>query len=270
MRRIGKHKLYRGDCLKIMSKIPEHSVDMVLCDLPYGTTQHKWDAVIPFDALWEQYRRVVKSNGAIVLFAAQPFTSTLICSNLKAFKYQWVWHKNLGSNFANSKRQPMRYHEDIVVFYEKQCVYNGQRTQRVSLASERTCARPVTSKPKHGMHGSGLVDQATQYDPKSKGPESVLRFDGVPNAGGGKLHPTQKPVDLLEYLIRTYTNPGMTVLDNTAGSGSTLVACVNTGRVGIGIEKDPKYYDVMKTRVRAARRAQRTLKASKSVKKKKR
>lgn len=216
-----------------MHDIPDSSVDMVLCDLPYGTTRNKWDSVIPFDALWEQYRRICK--GAIVLTSAQPFTSALVMSNAKQFKYQWVWQKESGTGLLNAKKQPLRDHEDVLVFYEKQGVYNPQFT---------------AGKPYRCWKGS----ETTNYNPSGtvvtendgfRYPKTVLQF----NRDKRKEHPTQKPVALMEYLIRTYTNPGDTVLDNCMGSGTTGVACVNTGRKFIGIEQDYSYFKIASERI---------------------
>ena len=242
--------LMHGDCLDLMPHIPDGSVDMILCDLPYGTTACKWDTVIPFEPLWEQYKRLIKPNGAIVLFGSQPFTSALVMSNLKGFKYEWVWHKNEGSGFAASKHQPMRYHEAVIVFCEGKTFYNPQKTERNSEASKKACKKPIRSGAGKSEHVTGLASgEYRTYDSELKNPESVLRFNSVPNGGGGKLHPTQKPVALCEYLIRTYTNEGETVLDNCMGSGTTGVACLNTGRDFIGIEKDAGYFEIARNRI---------------------
>lgn len=243
-------RLIHGDCLDVMPTLPQGCVDLILCDLPYGTTSCGWDAVIPFDALWDCYRHVAKPNAAIVLFAAQPFSSALTTSNVAMFRYEWVWAKNHGSGFALARYQPMRHHEAILVFYETRPTYNPQRTRRQSTSSE--------DRMRYVFNGAGGGDHTPvaaierRYDPASKGPESVLSFTCVPNGGGGHLHPTQKPVALLEYLIRTYTNPFDTVLDNCMGSGSTGVACLNTGREFIGIEKDATYFSLAENRIREA------------------
>lgn len=225
---------------------------MILCDLPYGTTQAKWDSVIPFDKLWEQYNRVAKDTTPIVLFGAEPFSSHLRLSNLKNYKYDWIWDKPRGTGFLNSKRQPLRNHEYISVFYKKQCLYNPQKT------SGHT--RKVSHK-KEGLKTVELYNKAnkeTFYDSTERYPRSVLTFSS--DSQKSALHPTQKPVALLEYLIKTYTNEGMTVLDNTMGSGSTGVACINTNRKFIGIEKDEKYFNIAQNRIEETKKKkERTL-----------
>lgn len=240
MKRIGKHTLYRGDCLKVMSKIPDHSVDMVLCDLPYGTTQNKWDSVLPFDKLWTQYMRVLSPSGVIVLTSAQPFTATLVSSNLSGFRYQWVWEKPKATGHLNAKKRPLVAHEDICVFYGK--LYNPQKSE---------------GTPYKGSGGASKLDNYGSFSASREGsvdgtryPRSVLRFNHEPKP----VHPTQKPVDLFAYLIRTYTHAGMTVLDNTMGSGTTGVACEQEGRKFIGIEQDTKYFQIAKKRIREARK----------------
>jgi len=244
----------RGDCLKRMKEIEDHSVDLILCDLPYGTTACKWDTVIPFEPLWEQYRRITKLNAAIVLTAAQPFTSALVMSNTREFKYEWIWRKNMGSGFASAKYQPMRYHESILVFYRARPTYNPQKTQRLSEESTRRIATgPIRAGGENTSEHVNLKTIYAKYDPYLKGPETVLDFKSVPNGGGKKLHPTQKPVELMEYLIRTYTNEYDTVLDNCMGSGTTGVACVNTNRSFIGIEHDSEYYSLAVNRIRDAK-----------------
>lgn len=204
-------KLYKGNCLEVMPTIPDKSVDMILCDLPYGTTDCKWDIIIPFDSLWEQYNRVIKDNGAIVLFSAQPFTTKLIHSNLKNFKYCWYWLKNNATGFCFAKYQPMRKIEDVCVFYKKMPTYNPQGLIKVD--------NPKVKQRR--MKEDSVYDMSTLLKPhvsKYKNyPKHILEF----NQDKNRVHPTQKPVGLLEYLIRTYTNEGDTVLDNCMGSGST-------------------------------------------------
>lgn len=231
--------LMHGDCLEEMRSIPDGSVDMVLCDLPYGTTQNKWDAIIPFDQLWAQYRRVCR--GAIVLTAAQPFTSALVMSNPAMFKYQWVWEKSVATNFLNAKKQPLRNHEDVLVFYDSRPTYNPQM-----VPGERKTSRRIGTKTAN----YGKADKETFYDSTERYPLSVQRFGS--RIDGAALHPTQKPVALMEYLIRTYTDEGDTVLDNTMGSGTTGVACMNTGRQFIGIERDPDYFVIACERIYGA------------------
>jgi DNA modification methylase len=229
-------QLYNGDCLEIMPRLAPASIDMVLCDLPYGTTACKWDTVIPFDALWAQYNRL--NRGAVVLTAAQPFTSILVASNLSAFRYQWVWDKKIPSGMSYARFQPMRQHEDILVFCNAKVPYNPQMTKRdVAIKGGGMSKGETTNNQK-------LVPLKKTYELKN--PTTLLSFDKVRK---GSVHPTQKPVALMEYLILTYTNPGDTVLDNCMGSGTTCVACVNTGRNFIGIEKDPGYFAIARQRI---------------------
>ena len=232
--------LWQGDCLELMKNIPDGSVDMVLCDLPYGTTRNKWDSIIPLDSLWEQYKRVIKHNGAIVLFSAEPFTSLLITSNIQWFRYDLIWSKTQGSDFLNANRKPLRSHENICVFYKKQPTYNLQKTD----------GKPYKAKSGQTTSSNFGKFNGNHYTENKDGkrcPLSVLRFSGEHNRG--KQHPTQKPTDLLEWLINTYTNECETVLDNSMGSGSTGVACVNTNRNFIGIELDEGYFNIAKERI---------------------
>lgn len=232
--------LRRGDCLEMMKDIPNKSVDMILCDLPYGTTQCKWDTVIPFAALWEQYNRVIKDNAAICLFGAEPFSSALRMSNISHYKYDWVWDKVKGTGFLNAKKQPMRNHEIVSVFYNRQCTYNPQKTQ--GHAHKKSYRRKELQTAVYGQMNSDYTYESTERYPRSI---QVFSTD----TQNSSLHPTQKPVALLEYLIRTYTNEGEIVLDNCMGSGSTGVACVNTGRNFIGMELDEKYFAVAQERI---------------------
>lgn len=226
--KIGRGEFLRGDCFEHMANIPDGSVDMILCDLPYGTTQNKWDAVIPFYDLWREHWRIAKPGAAIVLTAAQPFTSALVMSQPQHFKYSWVWKKEAGTGLLNAKKQPLRDHEDVLVFYKSQPRYNPQwgigKPYRQTKGGETENYNP-----------SGKV--VTESDGR-RYPKTVLEFSRDRN----KLHPTQKPVALFEYLIRTYTDEGMTVLDNCAGSGTTAIAAENAGRNWICIERDPDYY----------------------------
>lgn len=231
------YTLYKGDCLEEMKKIPDGSVDMILCDLPYGTTQNKWDAVIPFDKLWAQYLRVAKPEAAIVLTAAQPFTSALVMSNPDEFKYQWVWQKEPTGNL-NAKRRPMPEHEDILVFGGG--VYNPQGV--VPTLRKRSASDNSKTTNYGEQKAQAYVQTVTGY------PTSILPFA----KDRDRLHPTQKPVALMQYLIQTYTNSGDVVLDNCMGSGATGVACANTDRKFIGIERDNKYFDIAKDRVEQA------------------
>ena len=233
------NKVHLGDCLELMKAIPSGSIDMVLCDLPYGTTQNKWDTIIPFDKLWEQYERIIKQNGAIVLTSQSPFDKVLACSNLKLFRYELIWRKSRPSGHLNANRMPLKAHENILVFYKKLPVYNKQMTK---------------GKPNHVKDGSirqtkatnnnyGSFENVAQKATDLKNPVSVLDFSQQdPNK---IIHPTQKPVALFEYLIKTYTNEGDVVLDNCAGSGTTAIACINTNRKYILMEKEEKYFDII-------------------------
>lgn len=235
-------RLLQGDCLELMKDIPDGSVDMILCDLPYGTTDCKWDTVIPFEPLWENYLRIIKANGAIVLFSAQPFTTSLIASNMKQYRYNWYWKKNNKTGGIFAKVQPMRCVEDICVFYRKTPTYNPQGIVKLE--------KPVISKARNMTVYRDKKNDSIQTH---KGyPHHLLEFSGAGTGKEKREHPTQKPVALLEYLVKTYTNPGETVLDNCMGSGSTGVACVNTGREFIGIEMDKKYFDIAKQRIETA------------------
>lgn len=220
------------DCITGMESIPDGSIDMILTDLPYGMTACKWDSIIPTDKLWAQYNRILKPNGAVLLFAVQPFTTTLINSNPKNYRYNWYWRKNNKTGAPFSKVQPMRCVEEILVFYRKAPTYNPQGIKKLKNPRiNKTRANGVYRQAKNES-----VQMFTNY------PDHLLEFKGVSATGESRIHPTQKPVALLEYLIRTYTNPGETVLDSCAGSGSTAVACINTGRNFIGFEKEEEYY----------------------------
>ena len=232
--------LHNGDCLEVMKSIPDGSVDCIITDPPYGTTACKWDSVIPLDAMWIELNRVIKTNGAIVLFGAEPFSSALRMSDIKRYKYDWVWEKEQGTGFARSKKQPLRKHENIMVFYSEPPFYDhiGEPLDK-----------PRAVKRKHGSNNKSnsdclakADDRVSVYTHTTK--HTILRF----NRDRG-LHPTQKPVALLEYLIKTYTQEGETVLDFTMGSGSTMIACLNTNRKGIGIELDKHYFDVATKRI---------------------
>ena len=248
-KRIENSILVMADCLEAMKEIPDASIDMVLCDLPYGTTACKWDAVIPFEPLWEQYRRVTKPNAAIVLTASQPFTTALIHSNIGMFKYCWVWEKEKGTGFAISRKQPLRKTEDVCVFYEKQPFYDsrGEKLDRPYRHTLPNVGAETMGNVK-SMNALGGERQYVEYTHATK--HNVLRF--ARDCANRGVHPTQKPVALMEYLIRTYTNPGDMVLDNTMGSGTTGVACVNTGRRFIGIERDAASFDIACSRIQQA------------------
>lgn len=231
--------LMLGDCLERMKEIPDGSVDMVLCDLPYGTTQNKWDSIIPLDRLWAEYRRVCL--GAIVLTAAQPFTAALVTSNLPWFTQALVWKKNIASNFLNANRQHLMRHEDVLVFCAGQPTFNKQCSAGKPYKQKRS------GRDDTGDNYGTIAKRTDTVNDGSRNPISVLEFDRETGQ-----HPTQKPVALMEYLIRTYTNEGDVVLDNTMGSGTTGVACVNTWRKFIGIEREPKYYEIAKARIAEA------------------
>ena len=233
-------KLYRGDCLDIMPILQDKIVDMILCDLPYGTTQCKWDIIIPFELLWGQYNRIIKNNGAIVLFGNEPFSSLLRVSNIKNYKYDWIWRKDKATGHLNSKKQPMRECERISIFYREQCCYNPQLINKL-----KENIRPATTLRKNIDNYGSMSKTSVRQIPEDKGyPVEILTYRGCFGDKGKSNHPTEKPVALLEYLIKTYTIEGETVLDNTMGSGSTGVACINTNRKFIGIERDcPKDAD---------------------------
>lgn len=230
-------KLFQGDCLVEMNKIADKSVDIILADLPYGTTSCKWDIVIPFEPLWKHYKRVVKDNGAIVLFGSEPFSSYLRLSNIKWYKYDWVWKKEQGLGFLNAKKMPLRDTENISIFYKTQPLYNPQMSKGIPYKA--------TNSPKSQKGTNREYMKVITENSGERYPLTTLEFNRVKRT----IHPTQKPVALLEYLIKTYTNEGNVVLDNTMGSGSTGVACVNTNRNFIGIEIDEKYFQIAKNRI---------------------
>lgn len=234
-------KLYRGDCLDAMPTLAPASVDLILCDLPYGTTACAWDAVIPFEPLWKQYRRIARPRASIVLTASQPFTSALVMSNPRMFRYEWIWRKNAGSNFGAVKYAPMKEHESVLVFGNPPLTYNPQMQERRGRGLERV-QTVVNYKSKSNHHSMNAAISSMR--PDLRYPSSVQEF----NRERG-LHDTQKPVALMEYLIRTYSNPGDTVLDNCMGSGTTGVACRNMGRDFIGIESDENYFSIAKGRL---------------------
>lgn len=240
-------QLYLGDCLVEMKRIADGSVNCICADLPYGTTSNSWDVIIPFDALWLAYKRILKPNGVVALTASQPFSSLLVASNIEWFKHEWIWQKNRGSNFANTVREPFKEHEHVLVFSAGNWTYNKQMQQRAESGLSR-----VQHKVKSYCGSSNYREMTPQIVLRDieRVPSSVQKI----NTEVG-LHPTQKPVALLEYLIRTYTNPGETVLDNCLGSGTTGVAALNTGRKFIGIERDETYFNVAAKRITDAARA---------------
>ena len=238
------NKIIQGDCLEVMRGIPDKSVDMILCDLPYGTTACKWDTIIPFEPLWDNYKRIIKDNGAIVLTASQPFTSALVMSNPKMFKHEWIWKKNCGSNFATLKHNPFKEHESVLVFCKNPVKYYPIFQKREGGNKRYLYAYNSQAGGKY-MGGKLKTDKGNRKELRH--PSSVQKF----NRETG-LHPTQKPVALFEYLIKTYTNEGEVVLDNCIGSGTTAVACIQTGRKFIGIEQDEQYCQIARERVAKA------------------
>ncbi len=236
------NKILVGDCLEVMKDIPDKSIDMILCDLPYGTTKNKWDSIIPFEPMWEQYKRIIKDNGAIVLTSAQPFTTSLVNSNKEMFRYDLIFEKTLGSGFLNAKRMPMRYHEEVLLFYKKLPTYNP-------IMGEGVRKKGINKSKDNGSNYGKKTKFDYEYDDKgTRYPKSIIKFS-TGNRTKNQFHPTQKPVALFEYLIKTYTNEGDLVLDNCAGSGTTGVACKNLNRNYILIEKEPEYIDIINKRL---------------------
>lgn len=238
-----KIELIQGDCLEKMKDIPEHSIDMVLTDPPYGTTACKWDNIIPFDAMWTELRRIIKSKGAICLFGSEPFSSLLRVSNLNQFKYDWIWEKNLKTGNLNARKMPMGGHEVISVFGSTSIFYNPQkriRTTEVKAGNKKNSKTSV-----YGKQSEDYLDRQSD----TLMPDTVIKSIKCVHNSSGRLHPTQKPVELLEYLIKTYTNEGETLLDFTMGSGSTGVACKNLNRNFIGIELDQEYFKIAEKRI---------------------
>ena len=237
------NKIYNGDCLEGMKRIPDKSVDMILCDLPYGTTACKWDTIIPFEPLWEQYERIIKDNGAIVLFGSEPFSSNLRMSNIVGYKYDWVWDKRIPSGMSYARFQPMRRTENVMVFTRdgKKTIYYPQLELRDKPIKKGGNKYSPSAPIRASKDGKEYKKTYTH-----KQPTNLLMFDKVRM---GSIHPTQKPVALFEYLIRTYTNENETVLDNCMGSGTTAIACLNTNRNYIGFELDENYHTVAKERI---------------------
>lgn len=237
-------QLINGDCLEEMKNIPDGSIDLILTDPPYGTTACKWDSVIPFEPMWEQLNRIIKPNGAVVLFGSEPFSSALRMSNIKNYKYDWVWMKNTPTGMAQASYQPMKYHENIILFYDKKPLFNKQMIEREGVGKD-------CYKYEHYCGDSNHVKMnkvKKHYSEKLVNPSTILLFNTAPNRKN-KLHPTQKPVALMEYLIKTYTNENEIVLDFAMGSGTTGVACKNLNRDFIGIELDEKYFEIAKERI---------------------
>lgn len=247
---MSDYKLYQGDCLELIKDIPDKSIDMILCDLPYQKTQCSWDSMLPMDLLWGGYDHIIKDNGAIVLFGQEPFSSKMRMSNLKDYKYDWIWRKPRGTGHLNVKRQPMRDFENIMVFYKKQCTYNPQYTKGEPYSALK--GGKISKISEAGVTTYGKFMNGAEYRNDNNGfryPKQVIEFGVVER---NTLHPTQKPVELCEYLIKTYTNEGDTILDNCMGSGTTGVAAINLNRNFIGIELDKKYFEIAKERIENA------------------
>lgn len=238
----------QGDCLELMKDIPDNSVDMILCDLPYGTTRNRWDSVISLPELWKQYERAIKENGCIALFAQCPFDKVLACSNLKLLRYEWIVEKTKATGHLNAKRAPMKAHENVLIFYKKMPTYNPQFTEGHPPLHQFTTHREGSTN--YGAQKVGITGGGTTW----RYPRDVIEFKW--DTQKSALHPTQKPVALLEYLIKTYTNPGDLVLDNCMGSGSTGVACVNTARRFIGMELSGEYFEIAARRIAEAEETQ--------------
>ena len=246
-----KIDLRLGDCLEVMKTINDKSIDAIICDLPYGTTACKWDTIIPFEPLWEQYNRIIKDNGAIVLFGSQPFTSALVMSNPKMFKYELIWDKLKGRQPFLAKIRPMKSHENILVFCKNKTIYNPQMTKAEPKNMRDRGKNKETAESIYGLQKEYIKNNDLEH---LRYPQSVFRYSGqAKEINNRRYHHTQKPVELLEYLIKTYTNEGDTVLDNTMGSGSTGVACKNTNRNFIGIEKDENYFKIAEQRINATK-----------------
>tara|TARA_Y100000310_G_scaffold77027_1_gene73537 strand:- start:38018 stop:38743 length:726 start_codon:yes stop_codon:yes gene_type:complete len=234
------NKIVKGDCLQLLPAIEDGSIDMILCDLPYGTTQCKWDSVIPLDTLWKQYDRILKKDGVVALTAAQPFTSVLVNSNLKHFKYEWIWEKSKATGYLNAKKQPLRSHESVLIFYRKWGTYNPQKTE----GKPYNKGKALRTTDVYGEQVSTLVENKTGL----RYPRTVQYFKTA-ESEGKVLHPTQKPIKLFEFLIKTYTNEGDLVLDSCAGSGTTAVACRNLNRNFILFEIEDEYYQLALKRI---------------------
>lgn len=243
-KKIGNGRWVLGDCLEAMAKLPDNCIDLILCDLPYGTTKNKWDSVIPFKPLWEQYNRICK--GPVILTASQPFTSVLVCSNIENFKHEWIWIKNRGSNFANTVREPFKEHESVLVFCKSKWTYNKQMQPRTGAGLDRV-AYKVVAKAKSDNYRDFKSEKELDLS-DLRVPSSWQKFNTA--TGKDKFHPTQKPVALFEYLIKTYSNEGELILDNCAGSGTTAIACENLNRRWLCIEKDKDYSNKALNRIR--------------------
>lgn len=236
--------LIKGNCLEVMKTLPDKSVNLILCDLPYNVTSMKWDSIIPFEDLWKEYKRILSPTGNIILFSSGLFTLNLIQSNIKDFRYKLIWKKNVPTGMSSAKYRPMKYYEEICIFGNAKATYNPVMKKRIGIGKACYNYDHYCGSNNH----INLDKQKRRYDPDFVQPSDILEFNVVPNRRG-KLHPTQKPVELLEYLIKTYSNEGDIVLDNCMGSGSTGVACVNTNRNFIGIELDEKYFEIAQKRL---------------------
>jgi len=233
---VSHSTLVNADCFDIFPFIEDKSIDAIICDLPYGTTQNKWDSILPLDELWKQYERIIKDSGMICLTGAEPFTSTLITSNKKMFKYDLIWDKKLSSGFLNAKRMPLRRHEQILCFYKKLPTYNPEMVIRGKIRKKGITTETGKHTSNYGKFENSVVENNEYY------PTSIIEISNANR--NAKEHPTEKPIELMEYLIKTYTNEGDTVLDNAMGSGTTNLACLKLNRKSIGIEKEKQYYDV--------------------------
>ena len=251
---MNANEIYCGDCLDLMKEIEDQSIDMILCDLPYGTTSCRWDTIIPLDELWNRYKRIIKDNGAIVLTGSQPFTSNLIMSNPKWFRYEWIWDKQVGMG-QNAKKMPRKIHENILVFYKHLPTYNPQMTEKIHKRP------PPTHYKTELMDLSSCGRDLKHLKSMKKYPVSILSVSGESAEINPKhrIHPTQKPIELFEYLINTYTTEGELVLDNCIGSGTTAIAAINTNRNFIGIEKEENYYDIANLRIKDAKSQEKLL-----------
>lgn len=250
---MSKIELFQGDCLEIMKNIPDKSIDMILCDLPYGTTACKWDSIIPFEELWNQYNRIIKEDGAIALFGSEPFSSYLRMSNIKEWRYDWIWNKIKPSNFQQMNRQPGKVYEIISIFSKTPAVFMKNKDsmryypQKIKREKVKKVNKTFYGSKNSTLHTNHSIVDLGAKEYEYKMPINILEYS---NANiKGRLHPTQKPVELLEYLIKTYTNEGENVLDNCMGSGSTGVACKNLNRDFIGIELDENYFNIAKERI---------------------
>lgn len=245
------NKVICGDCLEVMKGIPDKSIDMILCDLPYGTTACKWDVIIPFEKLWGGYERILKESNVVLLFGSEPFSTIQRMSNFEWYKYDWYWEKTKANGWQHSKNRPMTSMETISVFSSNPIGHSSMLKEKRMRYNPQGLVSKGEKIVKSYWHGESMGSRINQVGKKYESftgfPNNILKYPNI--HGGGNLHPTQKPVDLLEYLIKTYTNENQTILDNTMGSGSTMIACLNTGRKGIGIEKDKKYFDIAVKRV---------------------